>query len=320
MPWPDRKRPKFFYISTGIEEQGSSGTSFLNRKEASSVEKLVTSMLKGGMSADQIGVITPYQAQRTYLIEHMLHNGSQRRELYEQIEVASVDAFQGREKDVIIVSCVRSNDKQGIGFLKDERRLNVAMTRARYGLIILGNPRVLAKDSMLWWHLLMDYQNSDLLLEGPLNNLKVSPIKLPKPKRKSHRSGKGDQEGAHYQGGLGFDRQGPKYDDYSNVDSRDDPKYDPRYNSGRNDNMDSGAYDAYGNSGYAGYDEYTDPYAYQDSYGFEDAYGYAAGTSAYYSDLQDNGGDDSFATQPATQASQMGTQQSQSQFSQSQDH
>ena len=94
-------------------------------------ELQVTSMLKGGLTPDQIGVITPYQAQRTYLIEHMMHSGSQRQELYEQIEVASVDAFQGREKDVIILSCVRSNDKQGIGFLKDERRLNVAMTRAK---------------------------------------------------------------------------------------------------------------------------------------------------------------------------------------------
>jgi regulator of nonsense transcripts 1 len=131
VPWPDRKRPRFFYISTGIEEVGSSGTSYLNRKEASSVEKMVTSMLKGGLTPDQIGVITPYQAQRTYLVEHMSHHGSQKQELYEQIEVASVDAFQGREKDVIILSCVRSNDKQGIGFLRDERRLNVAMTRAK---------------------------------------------------------------------------------------------------------------------------------------------------------------------------------------------
>jgi hypothetical protein len=331
VPWPDRKRPKFFYVSTGIEEQGSSGTSFLNRKEASSVEKLVTSMLKGGLAADQIGVITPYQAQRTYLIEHMVHNGSQRRELYEQIEVASVDAFQGREKDVIIVSCVRSNDKQGIGFLKDERRLNVAMTRAKYGMIILGNPRVLAKDSMLWWHLLMDYQNADLLLEGPLNNLKVSPMTLPKPQRKSNR--KKSEEG-HYQGGSNSGRQEPRYDDYSNVDSRDDPRYDPRY-----DNADGGAgggmgggggggggYDNYGDTGYGGYDEYGDAYGYQDSYSFQDSYGYAAGASAYYDDMQGEGGGrvggGDLATQPATQASQMGTQQtqSQSQFTQSQDH
>lgn len=75
----------------------------------------------------------------------MQFNGSLKKELYKEIEVASVDAFQGREKDYIIVSCVRSNEHQGIGFLNDPRRLNVALTRAKYGLVILGNPKVLSK-------------------------------------------------------------------------------------------------------------------------------------------------------------------------------
>jgi regulator of nonsense transcripts 1 len=72
-------------------------------------------MLKNGITPEQIGVVTPYEGQRAHVVTHMERQGGLRAELYSEIEVASVDSFQGREKDFIILSCVRSNDQQGIG-------------------------------------------------------------------------------------------------------------------------------------------------------------------------------------------------------------
>lgn len=181
LPWPDPSRPMFFWVSTGNEEMGNSGTSFLNRTEASAVEKIVTLMLKKGVTPDQIGVVTPYEGQRAFVVSHMQKAGSLRAELYKELEVASVDSFQGREKDFIIVSCVRSNVQQGIGFLRDPRRLNVALTRAKYGVIIIGNARLLARNP-LWYSLLTHFQERECIVEGPLNNLQPSMINLPRPK------------------------------------------------------------------------------------------------------------------------------------------
>ena len=109
------------------------------------MEKIVTKFFKSGVVPGQIGVVTPYEGQRSYIVNYMQFNGTLKKDLYKEIEVASVDAFQGREKDYIILSCVRSNELQGIGFLNDPRRLNVALTRAKYGVVILGNPKVLSK-------------------------------------------------------------------------------------------------------------------------------------------------------------------------------
>ncbi|RPA85618.1 hypothetical protein BJ508DRAFT_178942 [Ascobolus immersus RN42] len=111
----------------------------------------------------------------------MQTNGSLKKELYKEVEVASVDAFQGREKDYIVLSCVRSNDHQGIGFLNDPRRLNVALTRSKYGIVILGNPKVLSKHP-LWHNLLEHYKAKHCLVEGPLSNLQESLIQFTKPK------------------------------------------------------------------------------------------------------------------------------------------
>ncbi|GAA5932881.1 uncharacterized protein JCM15063_002230 [Sporobolomyces koalae] len=181
-PWPQPMTPMYFHQNLGQEEISSSGTSFLNRTEASNVEKIVTRFFKSGVLPSQIGVITPYEGQRSYIVSYMQFNGALKKDLYKEVEVASVDAFQGREKDYIIVSCVRSNEHQGIGFLNDPRRLNVALTRAKYGLVILGNPKVLSKHS-LWHYLLTHYKEKKCLVEGPLNNLQPSMIQFSKPRR-----------------------------------------------------------------------------------------------------------------------------------------
>lgn len=180
-PWPNPDAPMFFLASVGTEELSASGTSFLNRTEASHVEKIVTRLLKAGVLPSQIGVITPYDGQRAYLVHYMQSSGSLPSELYAQVEVASVDAFQGREKDYIILSCVRSNDAHNIGFLSDARRLNVALTRAKYGLIILGNPRVLSRN-LLWHHLVSHFKEHSLLMEGTLGSLRPCLLQLARPR------------------------------------------------------------------------------------------------------------------------------------------
>jgi regulator of nonsense transcripts 1 len=153
-----------------------------SRTEASNVEKIVTKFFKSGVLPSQIGVITPYEGQRSYVVNYMQFNGSLKKELYKDVEVASVDAFQGREKDYIILSCVRSNEHQGIGFLSDPRRLNVALTRAKYGVVILGNPKVLSKHP-LWHFLLSHFKERACLVEGPLSNLQPSMIQFSKPRK-----------------------------------------------------------------------------------------------------------------------------------------
>ncbi|KAF3928370.1 hypothetical protein ABW21_db0205604 [Orbilia brochopaga] len=184
-PWPVADSPMMFWCNLGNEEISASGTSYLNRTEAAACEKIISKFFKAGVSPSQIGIITPYEGQRSYIVSSMQTNGTHKKELYKDIEVASVDAFQGREKDYIVLSCVRSNDHQGIGFLNDPRRLNVALTRSKYGVVILGNPKVLSKHP-LWHHLLLHYKERNCLVEGPLSNLQISFIQFSRP-RQSYR-------------------------------------------------------------------------------------------------------------------------------------
>ena len=182
-PWPDKTKPMIFYHSLSTEEIWASGTSFLNRTEAQNVEQIVTAFFNAGLRPDQIGIITPYEGQRSFILSYMQKQGQLDPQLYKEIEVASVDSFQGREKDFILLSCVRSNEAAGIGFLNDPRRLNVALTRAKYGLVIFGNAKVLQKHD-LWNNLLNEFKLQECLLEGSnVLKLKKSSMVLKRPKK-----------------------------------------------------------------------------------------------------------------------------------------
>ena len=85
-----------------------------------------------------IGVISGYQAQ-VELVRRLIDPQNDARWRNLQIEVATVDSFQGRECDVVLYSTVRSNQQYNIGFLRDYRRINVALSRARSALVIVGD-------------------------------------------------------------------------------------------------------------------------------------------------------------------------------------
>ncbi len=117
------------------EEVEPDGESRLNRQEAALVVRKVRELLSSGVGAGDIAVIAPYAAQVRFLREQLSVSG---------LEIDSVDGFQGREKEAVVISLVRSNRQGEIGFLQDVRRMNVAMTRARRRLLVVGDSATLS--------------------------------------------------------------------------------------------------------------------------------------------------------------------------------
>jgi regulator of nonsense transcripts 1 len=138
--WPDWECPIAFLPITGGEVRSPDGTSKENPTEASWVAQLLEGLMEGGeLGQDDIGIITPYAGQVRAIRDSVPTR-------YDGVEVRTVDGYQGREKEVILFSCVRSNSQGNVGFLSDSRRLNVALTRARRGLIVIGDPETLRYD------------------------------------------------------------------------------------------------------------------------------------------------------------------------------
>ncbi|KAK9863459.1 hypothetical protein WJX84_011464 [Apatococcus fuscideae] len=157
--WPKAHKPVAFVQSNGPERRtGTQGdiaaaASLANNTEARLVATIVSRLMAADphlTSGAGIGVITPYSGQVTELRAQLQSIQTTAGPLADgALEVKTVDGFQGREKEVIVFSAVRCNVGRSVGFLADSRRLNVALTRAKRGLIVIGDGRTLSAD-IVW--------------------------------------------------------------------------------------------------------------------------------------------------------------------------
>ncbi|TVU14519.1 hypothetical protein EJB05_37994, partial [Eragrostis curvula] len=139
--------PFCFFDVDGIESQPSGGGSWVNQDEVEFITLVYHQLalrypeLK---SSSQVAVISPYKNQVKLLKDHFRSTfGDQSKEV---IDVNTVDGFQGREKEIVIFSCVRCNKEQNIGFVDDFRRMNVAITRARSAVLVVGSASTFKQD------------------------------------------------------------------------------------------------------------------------------------------------------------------------------
>ena len=138
-------------------------------KEIFHVYGVVHRLIKAGVKPEDIGIITPYNAQKYKLYDKFSNDK------YDNLKIESVDGFQGMEKRFIIISTVRSNPSGKIGFMDEPRRLNVAATRGKEGVIFVGNAECLALKNGIWRDLVLFYHSKNLIYQGPLSKLEPVP-------------------------------------------------------------------------------------------------------------------------------------------------
>ncbi|KAJ9540921.1 hypothetical protein OSB04_027427 [Centaurea solstitialis] len=147
----------FINVSSGKEEFDRN-QSRKNLMEVAIAAEIIASLFKESVARKRrlsVGCISPYKAQVTAIQEKLgdKYKGS---ENVFTVNVRSVDGFQGSEEDVIIISTVRCNGSGSVGFLSNHQRTNVALTRARYSLMILGNASTLINSGSIWKDLVVD--------------------------------------------------------------------------------------------------------------------------------------------------------------------
>ena len=164
-----------FFDVQGFHQSAPRGHSLVNLAEVEVALGLfdrLTTSCKGYDFKGKIGIITPYKSQLRELRARFVRNYGE--PILTTVEFNTTDAFQGRESEVIIFSCVRASATGGIGFLSDIRRMNVGITRAKSSLWILGNSQSLAKGEF-WGRLIQDARTRDRYTDGDV----VAALKKP---------------------------------------------------------------------------------------------------------------------------------------------
>lgn len=180
-PWHSNSLlgPYRFFDVEGVQEKGRKGQSLVNTRELEVAMQLYDSFSRAYQDCDlagKIGIITPYKAQLFELRRRFKSRYGDG--ITEMIEFNTTDAFQGRECEVIIFSCVRASPSGGIGFMTDIRRMNVGLTRAKSSLWILGDSRALVQGEF-WRKLIENAQERSVYTKGDVLSMLRRPLRAP---------------------------------------------------------------------------------------------------------------------------------------------
>lgn len=173
--------PYRFFDVEGVQAKGRKGQSLVNTRELDVAMEMYDRFRREYRQCDlkgKIGVITPYKAQLFELRNRF--KGRYGENITDTIEFNTTDAFQGRECEIIIFSCVRASSTGGIGFMTDIRRMNVGLTRAKSSLWILGDSRALVQGEF-WKKLIEDAKTRDRYTEGDILGMFRRPLQQASP-------------------------------------------------------------------------------------------------------------------------------------------
>ncbi|KAG8528733.1 uncharacterized protein KY384_006420 [Bacidia gigantensis] len=186
-PWHQSSilSPYRFFDVKGFHQTAPKGHSLINHAEIDVALRLYDRLINDCKQYDfhgNVAIITPYKSQLRELRSRFSRQYGDT--ILTSIEFNTTDAFQGRESEVVIFSCVRASNGSGIGFLSDIRRMNVGITRAKASLWVLGNSHSLMQGEF-WRHMIEDAKRRNLYSQGDLVSQLQKPLLVAPAQRSS---------------------------------------------------------------------------------------------------------------------------------------